>query len=316
MRRAAFAWGGAAAAILTLGTLSAAAVVAQNRSAEAHVTHYLDALARDDLNSAARLAGLPSTAHLPLGDEGTPSIHRVVSTTAERNGTATVLIEYGSESDAERVAFTMTPAPPLLGVISTWAFATAPVATLTVGADQHDSVTVGERSVTSVGAGNTVAVAVFVPSRVTVRLSEPLLRAEAVTLRVTKAIVEPVVLMAQPSPQLERSVRQQLDRLLTECATQRVLRPATCPFGAEIIDRVVGEPQWQISQQPGVTLAPGETPGRWQLSGDGVARLSLTVQQLFDGSIGDRVELIPFTVRGEIVLGADGGVLTVYPPDD
>jgi hypothetical protein len=44
--------------------------------------------------------------------------------------------------------------------------------------------------------------------------------------------------------------------------------------------------------------------------------LSLTVQQLFDGSIGDRVELIPFTVRGEIVLGADGGVLTVYPPDD
>jgi len=315
MRRVAFAWGGAAAAILTLGTLSAAAVVAQNMSAEAHVTQYLDALARDDLSSAARLAGLPSTADLPLGDEGTPSIHRVVSATAERDGTITVLIEYGSESDAERVAFAMTPAPPLLGVISTWAFATAPVATLTVGADQHDSVTVGERSVTTVGAGETVAVAVFVPSRITVRLTAPLLRAEAITLRVTNATVDPVVLMAQPSLQLERSVRQQLDRLLTECATQRVLRPTACPFGAEISDRVIGEPQWQISQQPGVTLAPGETPGRWQFSGDGVARVSLSVQQLFDGSTDDRVELVPFTVRGEIVLGADGGVLTVYTPD-
>ena len=308
-------WGGAASAILALGALAFAIVVAQTTSPDAHVARYLEALARDDRASAARLAGLQPTAALPLGDEVEPSIRRIISVTPERDGTVTVLAEYGDEGDAERVPFSLEPAPPLLGFIPSWAFEQSPVTTLDVGSDHHDQITVGEQVVTTAAAGQTARVRVFIPARVTVRLQDPLLRAESVSVRMTTAVQTPVILAVEPSARFARSVQQHIDRLLDECATQTVLLPTGCPFGVEIDDRVINSARWQLTESPAISLTTGERAGVWLISGDGEARLMVSVQRLFDGTIDERDDRVAFAVRGEVVFQPDGPVLTVFSPE-
>lgn len=302
--------------VIALGALALAMVIVTTASAEAHVARYLDALARDDLVSAARLAGLEASAMVPFGDDAEPSIRRIVSSVTERDGTVTVLTEYGDDSDAQRVPFSLEPATPLLGFIPAWAFTQPPVTTLDVGADHHDRVVVGDHVVTSIAAGQTVAVSVLVPARVTVRLDDPLLRADARSVRVTPRSTAPVILAVEPSARFVRSVQRQVDRLLAECATQQVLLPTGCPFGTEIDDRVVDRPQWQLTQPPSISLTAAEQPGVWLVSGDAEVRLRVTVQRLFDGTLEERDEAVAFTVRGQVVLQPGGPVLTVFSPDD
>jgi len=314
MTRAALVWGGAAAAILGLGALSFGIVVTQTTSAEAHVVRYLDALAGGNLASAARLAGLEAPTTMPLGDEAAPGIRRIIGVTANSDETVTVLAEYGDEPDAGRVSFVLKPAPPVLGFFPAWAFTEPPLAVLEVGADHHDRVTVGERVVTTGGAGQTAAVSVFVPAQVTVRLNEPLLRADPVSVRMTSAALAPVLLRAEPTAQFERIVQQQLDRFISECVTQQVLLPTGCPFGVDIVDRVIDRPQWQLARAPVIALATGAQPGVWVVSGTAEVRLRVTVQQLFDGILIDRDELVPVNLNGNVVLQPEGPVLTVFLP--
>jgi hypothetical protein len=301
--------------ILILGAVSYSVIVAPTALAEAHVQRYLDALARDDLTSATRLAGLEPSATIPLGDDAPPGIRRIISTSVEGDGTITVLAEYGDETDAERVPFNLEPAPSLLGLIPAWQFTQPPVTTLEVGADHHDRVTVGAFALTAAAAGETVEVAVFIPARVTVRLDEPLLSAEPASVRVTARPLAAVMLAVESTPRFERAVQQQVDRVLDECATQQVLLPSGCPFGIEIGDRVLDLPTWRIVTSPVVTLSLGEQAGVWRITGEGEAQVVVTTQRLFDGGIDVRDEVIVFTVNGDVVLDADERVLTFYSPE-
>ncbi len=303
MTRAALIGGGAVAALLGIGALAFVMLIGSAATPAAHVERYLDALARDDLVAAATLAGLEPPTAMPLGDEGEPSIRRIVSSTDSRDGTVAVTAEYGTDTDAVQVTFTLEPAPPTFGVVPAWAFVEPPVATLEVAADWHDAVAVSTRSVVANAAGQPAAVSVFVPARVSVRLDDPLLVAEPQTVRVGAEGSSPLITLAvEPSERFQRAMQAEVVRLLDECAEQSVLQPTGCPFGATVIDRVVGEPQWRIDTVDTVTIEPGERPGAWNLRGEGSVQLVVEVQKLFDGTVSTRDELIGFVVRGEVTI--------------
>lgn len=318
MTRAALVWGGAAAAILGLGAVALAVIVATSATPAAHVQRYLDALARDDLAAAARLAGIEPPSAMPLGDEGEAGIRRIISANDRGDGTVAVVAEYGGENggetDAARVTFVLEPAPAALGIVPRWAFTTPPVAELEISADLHDRVDITNQPVVAEEAGGTVVVRVFVPARVTVRLDDPLLRAEPVTTRVALADNEPITLAVSPSATFERRVQREVERLLAACTEQEVLLPAGCPFGVEITDRVTVAPQWELIVAPEIALTAGERPGVWSVRGAGMVRLVVTVQRLLDGSVKVRDEEVAVTVRGEVVIEPEGPVLTLYPP--
>jgi len=313
MTRAVWAWGGGAAAIVALGALSIGVAVATTAGPEHHVQRYLDALARDDLVTAARLAGVEAGTALPVGDEGEPSIRRIIATRPAADGTVAIDAEYGEAADAERVTFRLEPAPPLYGVIPAWRFVDPPVGSLEVGVDQHDALVVGDQSVTTPGPGESARVAVFVPARVTVRLAEPLLVADAVVVRVAADRRDHVVLTAGPSPALDRAAEQLLIELLDGCTEQPVLKPAGCPFGIDVDDRVTEGPRWAITDLERPELLPGDAAGDWRVRADGVATAELTVQRLFDGAINERTETIAFRVAGTVRIAGGDPQLTLDP---
>lgn len=314
MTRVSLVWGGAGAAIVGLGAVALAIVIATTATPADHVQRYLDALARDDLAAAARLAGLEPPTAMPLGDAGEPSIHRIVSTETGPDGVVTVVAEYGDEQDAVRVPFRLAPAPPTLGVVPAWAFEQPPVAALEVAADEHDRLVVNDQGLSTPGAGQGVQVSAFVPARVTVSLAEPMLRAESVTTRVESSGGR-IELAVRPSERLERTVRRELEEVLLACTEQRVLQPAGCPFGLEIVDRVIEPPVWRLDDALDLIIESGDDPGVWRVRGEGSVGFTVTLQRLFDGVIVVRDEPLGFVVRGDVVLEPDGPVLTVYPPE-
>lgn len=319
MTRARLVWGGVAAAILGLGALSVGVTLATTAGPEHHVQRYLDALARDDIAAAARLAGLEEGAALPVGDEGAASIRRIIETAPNSDGTVAVTAEYGDETDAARITFLLEPAPATGGVIPAWRFVDLPVTPLVVGVDQHDALVVGPVAVTAPGPGQVARVAVLVPARVTVRLAEPLLTAEPVTLRATGlpgapgSAAAPVLLQAEPSAVLLRETARLLDELLAGCAEQEVLKPAACPFGIEVDDRVTQPPQWVVDERGPVSLTLSSRAGEWRLRADGVASVTLTVQRLFDGQVSELVEPASFTASGVVRLTGGRPVLELDP---
>ena len=319
MSRARLAWGGGAAALLAAGAIGIGAALAMTAGPEHHVERYLDALARDDLVTAARLAGLAEDAPLPLGDEGSASIRRIIATAPRSDGRVAVTAEYGDQRDGARTTFLLEPAPPTAGVIPAWRFVDPPVTALVVGVDQHDALVVGPVAVTAPGPGEVARVAVLVPARVTVRLAEPLLLAEPVTVRATGlpdapgSEASPVVLRAVPSMLLEREVGRLLDELLAGCAAQPVLKPAACPFGVAIENRVTEPPVWRIDERAEVVLEPGAAVGEWRLRADGIATVALSVQRLFDGRVFEREESVAFTAAGTVRLSGGQPELQVDP---
>jgi hypothetical protein len=94
-----------------------------------------------------------------------------------------------------------------------------------------------------------------------------------------------VTVEALPTEEFVERVQAKVDEyLIDQCATQRVLQPAGCPFGVTVDDRVVTEPVWTIVESPAVTLVPGETAFEMPPT-PGVARVTFEAQSLFDGSL-------------------------------
>lgn len=307
-------WGGAAAAILGIGAAAIAIVVGVTATPEAHVERYLQALAADDLSTAARLAGLEPEAALPLGDSGEPSILRIVSRAEQSGGRVVVTTEYGSNQDAAITAFTLVAAPALLGIIPQWSFGEPPVQRVEVGADQLDRVVVNELEVVTLAAGGTVTVTAFVPARLEVRLDDPFVQGSAATVRLDGSAAQPIVLSAIPTSRLLRAVTGELEQYLADCAAQEVLLPTGCAFGHEIEDRAIGRPIWQVVADPVAELSPGQDPGRWQLESVAALRLTVTVQSLFDGIVYELDEVITTVIRGDVVVGPEGPQVTIYAP--
>jgi hypothetical protein len=93
-----------------------------------------------------------------------------------------------------------------------------------------------------------------------------------------------VTVDALPTQEFVDRVQAKVDEFLVDqCASQPVLKPAGCPFGVDVDDRVVTEPAWTIIESPVVTLVPGEAVFEMPPT-PGVARVTFEAQSLFDGS--------------------------------
>ena len=86
-----------------------------------------------------------------------------------------------------------------------------------------------------------------------------------------------------------------------------MLQPTDCPFGIEIDDRVVSEPQWSLVSMPVVVLTPGESSFEMPPS-EGVAHMTVDVQSLFDGDFTTLEEDRPFTLALTAVIKPDGNI--------
>ncbi|MFJ6651869.1 hypothetical protein ACIQLJ_03620 [Microbacterium sp. NPDC091313] len=115
----------------------------------------------------------------------------------------------------------------------------------------------------------------------------------------------PVDIQAEPTDEFVSVVQQRVDEFLAACATQQVLQPTGCPFGFQVRNRIVGEPAWSIVAQPEVRVEPDGAA--WKIvPADATAHIDVTIRSLFDGSVRDVSEDVPFVVSGSITVLADG----------
>ena len=106
-------------------------------------------------------------------------------------------------------------------------------------------------------------------------------------------------------------MQKQVDAFLDDCAAQKVLQPAGCPFGVEIDDRVQGDPVWSMVTYPEVELRAGDDA--WQTGQMvGVAHIDVTVQSLFDGTISRRSDDVRFAMSlSSVTIRPDGSLAIV-----
>ncbi|GGI46828.1 hypothetical protein SAMN04489721_2962 [Agromyces flavus] len=301
--------------------------------APAFVERYLGNIARDDIVSAAatpgvrldegalQAAGLPtdiSTAMLRSGvvDTG-PEDVRIVSDVPHDDGSHTVTASYRLESSIIETAFDVRPIDPLYGVLHRWEFATSPLAVIQVTAAHSPLFTVGSLTLDTRATKSGDELAAFTQQASYLAIAPAVYEFgyESTLLEAVPAqvVAEPgaevaVTVDALPTEAFVERVQAKVDEFLQDqCATQAVLQPAGCPFGVVVDDRVVGEPVWTIVSSPEVTLVPGETTFEMPPT-PGVARITVDVQSLFDGSFSTLEQDEGFTLSLDATVRPDGSI--------
>ncbi|HCJ47888.1 MAG TPA: hypothetical protein DHW40_00910, partial [Microbacterium sp.] len=115
----------------------------------------------------------------------------------------------------------------------------------------------------------------------------------------------PVSFQAEPTKEFIEVVQTKVDAFLADCATQKVLQPTGCPFGYYVRNRIVEPPTWSITENPTVTLEPDGAD--WTITRtQAVAKIDVQIQSLFDGTLFDVDEEVPFFITGKITILPDG----------
>lgn len=115
----------------------------------------------------------------------------------------------------------------------------------------------------------------------------------------------PVDVQAEPTEQFIGVVQDRVEDFLSTCAEQKVLQPTGCPFGYTVRNRIDGAPTWSIVQQPVVTVVPDGAG--WRIpSTPAVAHIDVEIRSIFDGSLREVEEDVPFRVDGQISVLPDG----------
>lgn len=202
-----------------------------------------------------------------------------------------------------------------IGVVPTWRFTESPLAaiTLTVRGSQSFEVngfTLDKRQVSTLGADHPpldpVPLLVFSPGLYRVAVDSSLATASAVDVLADAPQANVALdLQTEATPEFVEAVQAEVDTFLEQCAAQRVLNPTGCPFGFTVRNRIVAPPIWSIVAFPEVKITPAGDA--WTLAPtEAVARIEVDVRSLFDGSIRQVVEDVPFIVDAHIVVLPDG----------
>ena len=298
---------------MLLGGALLAALGGLNQSlygAAAFVERYLDAIASDDIVSAeatpgVRLdpadlagAGLPediSTAMLRSGvlESGPEDVRVLADEPTGDEGAHAVTVSYRLESSIVETTFEVRPIEPLYGVLNRWEFATSPLTVVQVTAAHNPLFTVGALTLDTRANKTGDELLAFTqqapylaiaPAVYEFGYESTLLEAVPSELVTTPGTPAEVTVDALPTEEFVERVQAKVDEyLVDQCASQPVLKPAGCPFGVDVDDRVVTEPAWTIVESPAVTLVPGETVFEMPPT-PGVARVTFEAQSLFDGS--------------------------------
>lgn len=278
------------------------------------VTSYLRALEAGDYVAAARHAGMAEVpAILPLEDELQDV--QIAGSAALPNGNIVVQAEYLLGGERESTFFVVEAGEPILFFFRTWEFERPPLGRLELVVPGDDRVDVNGRQLLVSRLGVPAQTSVLVPGLYVASLNTPWLVAPETftTLTEVGARVQLRVPL-EPTTQLVDRTTRAVEDFLNDCVAQDVLQPVGCPFGVTIADRVVGTPQWAILDYPDVSLRLGADRATWSLvANSGVAEVTLQVQSLFDGSLEETTEVVPFRVLG-VVRGTalDEPVLNLY----
>lgn len=296
------------------------------------VERYLNAIAEDDIATASTTPGvaldtedlaalgLPenvSTAMFRSGviDSGPEDI-RIVSDAANPDGSHSVTASYRLDLAIVETTFDVRPLEPLYGVLNRWEFAVSPIAVIDVTAANNPLFTVGSLTLDTRATKTGEELSAFTqvtpylaiaPAVYEFSYASTLLEAVPVPVAVEPSTRTAVTISSLPTATFVERVQVQVNDYLAACAEQPVLKPAACPFGIDIDDRIVSEPEWSIVTSPIVTLAPG--PNAFEMPPtEGVAHISVEVQSLFDGEYSQREEDRPFTLALTANIRPDGSI--------
>jgi hypothetical protein len=291
-------------------------------SAGGFVARYLDALERKDVAVALETPGVTapvgtSTAALQRTALSGLGRHRIVSDVDAGEGIRRVTAEYELGGSSARTEFLVAAAPPGFLLFNGWRFDESPVARVRVTV-LHDTglrvngAGVPDATPTSTGDG-TVDLAVLTPSHLVLDQKSRYLVAKPMTVDVTDAEAgAEATIDVQANAEFTASVQREVDAFLDDCATQRVLQPAGCPFRRLLEDRVQDEPQWSIVSYPDIAIEPGvgdDGAFAWFVPpATGVAHIRVEVVSLFDGSVSTLDEDVDYEVLYAITLREDGGL--------
>lgn len=202
-----------------------------------------------------------------------------------------------------------------VGVTPNWRFTHSPLAavSLTVlGADRFavNGFELDRRQVSAAAAeaapADPLPLLVFTPGLYSVTVDTSISTSPGVSILADSPLTQtPVELQTVPTDEFIEVVQTRVEEFLTECTTQQVLQPTSCPFGLEVRNRIDGPPVWSISTQPVVTVEPDGA--QWMIPPtDAVAHIEVDIRSLFDGSVEHVSEDVPFRVNGTISILPDG----------
>lgn len=329
--RVALVWSGVAVLLVLAFVAAVGAVQRVFYSPSGFAASYVEALADHDVRAAMAMPGADPTA-ASLSAQGLPAEPsrellrpdvlprltdvRVVGDDQLASGEH--LVEVAALADGTPVStkFTVRQAGSVLGVLPLWEFAKTPLTVARIQVQHADTFTIAGHTLEPRAAEKQPADAfsvaadylMFAPAGYELGHRSRYLKAAPVTFQAAAGREVQVAVDAQPSAEFVSVVQKQLHDFLDDCATQQVLQPAGCPFGAVIDDRVQGLPAWSIVQYPTVIIQPGET-GWIMPHSAGTAHLSVTVQSLFDGTVSQRETDEPFAMSvTKITLREGGGI--------
>lgn len=284
-------------------------------SAGGFVMGYLRAMEEGNYALAASRAGLSEAPLVFPSAEERISDAQIVQTGALPEGNIVVQASYSLDGETHQSLFVLTESEPILWFFTSWRFAPAPLATLDISVIGDNRVVINDSTLSLTRLGIPPRVRVLVPGIYGASLATDWVRAEPASLTVTEVGgSNPLRIRVEPTDQLQDAANDAVEDFLDECARQGVLQPAGCPFGVTIDDRIIGAPVWSILDYPDVRLTLAGDRASWSLfARNGVAEVTTQVQSLFDGTIEEVVEVVPFDVFG-VVRGTlvDEPVLNLY----
>jgi hypothetical protein len=323
LRRAVVIWSLLAALLVGAFLGTVAALNQGTFSAHGFVRSYLDALAREDSRDALATPGvvLPDDGSRALLDaRALPGLADVelVSDEPAGGGERAVTYAYTLPSGPGSTEFRVRETPAALGLFARWEFATSPVAAIDLELRHASTFTANGLAVSATPGGDAAAGAgstylVLAPASLALDHASRYLQAEDAEVAVTEpGSVVPARVDAEPTDDLVASVRSEVEAYLTECTTQSVLYPSGCPFGKTIRDRITAPPVWSMTEMPEIALQPAsDDPADldWVVpSTVGTAHIQVPVRSLYDGSVKDLDEDVPFSVSWRVSVDETSGV--------
>lgn len=302
MRREIITWSIVGALILAAFGGTVLTLNASLYSASGFVRSYLDALARHDSEGALELAGttMPSGASRELlapAAMGELSDIQLVNETANTDGTTTVVYSYLAGGKTGESTFEVQRKGTLLGLFTTWSFATSPLSVLQLSVLHATDFTANGVALSAPEQDVATPYLVFTPTTFQLAHDSHFLHADPISVTASQPSAAVVAALdVQANPAFVKQVQKELNSYLDECTTQQVLYPTGCPFGQDIGNRIASAPVWSMTSYPEVTLVPGPDPGSWLMPPTGAAaHLVVEVQSLFDGSMSTFDEDVPFS---------------------
>lgn len=300
-------------------------------SASAFVSRYFAAVANDNIAEVLRTpgvaiatdnlsaAGLPASTSTALLQSGlisqVPSSVHVTADVAQSDGSHLVSVDYTLAGELHSSSYSITPAAALFGVMQRWQFAQSPLQLLSLQLNSGTHFTVGTLTLDARASSDDDASAfsrtanylAVAPAVYSLSYNSTLVAAAPVQATVLPGQSNTATVDVIPTQALVDKVQSNLNDFLAKCATQTVLQPTGCPFGATIDDRLTSDPSWSLVTNPTVTLAPGDS-GFVMPKTPGVAHLSVDVKSLFDGKASTVDKDIDYQVGLTVTLRDDGSI--------